>query len=388
MKIGVPRESEAGERRVALVPDAVSALVSEGLEVVVESGAGEAARLPDELFSRAGAEVTEDSGNVWGADVLVKVAPPSRAEIDRISRGSALIGFLRPLTDAATVAGLRDAGITGFALESVPRISRAQSIDALSSQAGVAGYRAALLGAVELGRFYPGLMTAAGSIKPATVLVLGAGVAGLQALATARRLGAATVGFDVRPEVKDQVQSLGAKWLALEGLGEASGEGGYARALTEEEQDRQRELLAKAMRVADVDVVITTAQVPGKRAPLLLTEDAVANLKPGSVVVDLAAEAGGNCALTMPGQTVTHHHVRISGPLNVASELPEHASALYANNIRSLLGLLVSGGELSLDFDDEVVDGACVTHDGEIRNERARELVDNHSATDKEAQAK
>jgi NAD(P) transhydrogenase subunit alpha len=364
------------------VPDAVSALVSGGLEVVVESQAGGETLLPDELFTQAGAEVTAEPRRVWAADVVVKVAPPSRAEIELLSRGSALVGFLRPLTDAETVAGLRDAGVTGFALEAVPRISRAQSMDALSSQASVAGYRAALLGAAELGRFYPGLMTAAGSIKPATVLVLGAGVAGLQALATARRLGAATVGFDVRPEVKDQIQSLGAKWLALEGLGEASGEGGYARALTEEEQERQRELLAKAMSVADVDVVITTAQVPGKQAPLLLTEDAVANLKPGSVVVDLAAEAGGNCALTVPGQTVTRDHVRIAGPLNVASELPEHASALYANNIRSLLGLLVSEGELNLDFDDEVIDGACVTHDGEIRNERARELVEGQSGAE------
>jgi NAD(P) transhydrogenase subunit alpha len=378
----VPRESEAGERRVALVPAAVAGLGSDGAEVVVESGAGEPARLPDELFSEAGAVVAEDPAQVWGAEVVVKVAPPSTAEIDRLSRGSVLVGFLRPLTDADTVTALRDAGVTGFALESVPRISRAQSMDALSSQASVAGYRAALAGAVELGRFYPTLMTAAGSVKPATVLVLGAGVAGLQALATARRLGANTVGFDVRPEVKDQIQSLGAKWLQLEGLGEASGEGGYARALTDEEQDRQRELLAKAMQVTDADVVITTAQVPGKQAPLLLTEDAVANLKPGSVVVDLAAEAGGNCALTVPGETVTRHHVRISGPLNVASELPEHASALYANNIRSLLGLLISDGALRLDFDDEVLDGACVTHDGEIRNERARELVASRSGAE------
>lgn len=381
MRIGVPKETEPGERRVGLVPEVVSRLVGDGLEVLVESGAGEEALLPDEAFTEAGARVPADAAEVWGADLLVKVAPPSRAEIDRLSRDSTLVGFLRPLTDAETMARLRDAGVTGLALESVPRISRAQSMDALSSQAGVAGYRAALIGATELGRFYPGLMTAAGSIKPATVVVLGAGVAGLQAIATARRLGAELVGFDVRPEVREQIQSLGAKWLQLEGLGEASGEGGYARALSEEEQVRQRELLAKAMQVTGADVAITTALVPGKPAPLLLTEDAVANLKPGSVIVDLAGESGGNCELTMPGETVVRHNVRIAAPLNLPSSLPEHASSLYANNIRSLLGLLVSEGALNLDFDDEVIAGACVVHGGRIRNDGARELVENQTGS-------
>jgi NAD(P) transhydrogenase subunit alpha len=377
----VPKETEPGERRVGLVPEVVSRLVGDGLEVLVESGAGEEALLPDEAFTEAGAHVPADAAEVWGADLLVKVAPPSGAEIDRLSRDSTLVGFLRPLTDAETMARLRDAGVTGLALESVPRISRAQSMDALSSQAGVAGYRAALIGATELGRFYPGLMTAAGSIKPATVVVLGAGVAGLQAIATARRLGAELVGFDVRPEVREQIQSLGAKWLQLEGLGEASGEGGYARALSEEEQVRQRELLAKAMQVTGADVAITTALVPGKPAPLLLTEDAVANLKPGSVIVDLAGESGGNCELTMPGETVVRHNVRIAAPLNLPSSLPEHASSLYANNIRSLLGLLVSEGALNLDFDDEVIAGACVVHGGRIRNDGARELVENQTGS-------
>lgn len=384
MRIGVPKESQAGERRVGLVPDVVQRLVGDGVDITVQSGAGAEALLPDELFTDAGATVTEDTAQVWGSDVVVKVAAPSTEEIGRLGRGSTLIGFLRPLTDAQTIGALRDSGATGLALESVPRISRAQSMDALSSQSNVAGYRTALIGATEMGRFYPGLMTAAGSIRPATVLVLGAGVAGLQAIATARRLGASVVGFDVRPEVRDQIQSLGAKWLQLEGVGEASGEGGYARALTDEEQAHQRELLAKAMEVTGADVVISTALVPGKPAPLLLTEEAVKRLRPGAVVVDLAAEAGGNCELTEPGETVTRHNVRVVGPLNLPSTLPEHASALYANNIRSLLGLLISDGQLRLDFDDEIVDGTCVVHDGRIRNEQARALVEGQSGREQE----
>jgi len=377
MRIGVPKETAADERRVALVPDVVRKLAdADGLEVVVEAGAGEAALIPDELYRGAGASLTASPEEVWQAEIVVKVAPPTEEELGQLGPDSVLIGFLEPLTNAGVVRGLARAGATAFALEAVPRVSRAQSMDALSSQSNVTGYRAALIGAQEMGRFYPGLMTAAGSVRPATVLVLGAGVAGLQAIATARRLGAEVVGFDVRPEVREQVQSLGAKWLELVGVTDASGEGGYAKELGEEEQRRQRELLAETMEEVDVDVVITTALVPGRPAPLLITEDAVRRLKPGSVIVDLAGEAGGNCELSEPGESVVKHEVKVIAPLNLASSMPEHASQLYARNVQALVGLMVEDGRLHLDFDDEVIAGACVARDGEIVNERARALVD------------
>jgi NAD(P) transhydrogenase subunit alpha len=376
MRIGIPKESEPGERRVGLVPDVVAKLVGEGLQVAVEAGAGEAALIPDALFADAGATVADDPAQVWDADVVVKLAPPTDHELQRVGPHSVIIGLLRPYTDARAMAALRDAGATALALETLPRISRAQSIDALSSQSNVAGYRAALIAAQELGRFVPAMMTAAGSVPPATVLVLGAGVAGLQAIATARRLGASVVGFDVRPEVQEQVRSLGAKWLLLEGLGEGGGEGGYARALTEEEQVRQRELLAKAMEVVGVDAAITTALIPGRPAPLLITEDAVKRMRPGGVVVDLAAEAGGNCELSEPGRTVVRHDVRIAAPLNLPSSLPEHASQLFARNVQALLDLLVRDRTLHLDLEDEVVTGLCVVREGRIRNERVRALVE------------
>ncbi len=376
MRIGVPKETAEGERRVSLVPEVVERMSGEDIEVLVEAGAGQGALLPDELFEQAGARIASDPAEVWKSDVVVKVSPPTREEIDRLGDHSVLVGFLQPLTNRAVIEALRDRGATAFAVEAIPRISRAQSMDALSSQSNVAGYRAVLLGAQELGRFLPMLTTAAGTVRAATVLVLGAGVAGLQAIATARRMGATVVGFDVRPEVKEQVQSLGAKWLELEGIGEASGEGGYARQLTDEEQDRQRELLAKAMEVADVDVAITTALIPGRPAPLLLTEDAVKNMKPGSVIVDLAGEAGGNCELTEPGQTVVRHDVKIVSPLNLPSTLPEHASQLYARNIQSLVELMIKDGKLALDFDDDVIKGACVVREGDVVNERSRELVE------------
>lgn len=376
MRIGVPKETAEGERRVSLVPEVVERMSGEDIEVLVEAGAGQGALLPDELFEQAGARIASDPAEVWKSDVVVKVSPPTREEIDRLGDHSVLVGFLQPLTNRAVIEALRDRGATAFAVEAIPRISRAQSMDALSSQSNVAGYRAVLLGAQELGRFLPMLTTAAGTVRAATVLVLGAGVAGLQAIATARRMGATVVGFDVRPEVKEQVQSLGAKWLELEGIGDASGEGGYARQLTDEEQDRQRELLAKAMEVADVDVAITTALIPGRPAPLLLTEDAVKNMKPGSVIVDLAGEAGGNCELTEPGQTVVRHDVKIVSPLNLPSTLPEHASQLFARNIQSLVELMVKDGKLALDFDDDVIKGACVVREGDVVNERSRELVE------------
>jgi H+-translocating NAD(P) transhydrogenase subunit alpha len=369
MRIGVPKETVEGERRVALVPEGARKLTGSGLDVVVERGAGAQAMIPDGQFEEAGATLT-DAATVWQSDVVVKVAPPNAEEMVRLGADSVLIGFLAPLTNAEGVRALAASGATAFALEAVPRISRAQSMDALSSQSNIAGYRAALMGAQEMGRFYPMLMTAAGTIRPATVLVLGAGVAGLQAIATARRLGAVVQGFDVRAAVKEQVESLGATFLEFDLGGDLEGEGGYAKELTPEQQARQQELMAEA--IGRVDVVITTALVPGRRAPILVTEDAVKRMKPGSVVVDLAGEAGGNCELTEPGQTVIRHDVKIVAPLNVPSTMAEHASQLYARNIAALLDLMVRDGALALDFDDEVIAGACVTRGGEIVHEGAK----------------
>jgi NAD(P) transhydrogenase subunit alpha len=305
--------------------------------------------------------------------VVVKVAPPNREEIARLRSDTVLVGFLQPLSNGEGIRAIAETGATSFALESVPRISRAQSMDALSSQSNVSGYRAALIGAQELGRFYPMLMTAAGTIRPATVLVLGAGVAGLQAIATARRLGAVVQGFDVRSAVKEQVESLGATFLEFDLGGDMEGAGGYARELTAEQQELQQKLMAEA--IGKVDVVITTALVPGRRAPILVTEEAVKLMKPGSVVVDLAAEQGGNCELTEPGKTIMAHDVKIAGPLNVPSTMAEHASQLYARNIEALLGLMIKDGKLELDFEDEVIAGACITRDGEIVNEAAKQAA-------------
>ena len=329
---------------------------------------------PDSQYEEAGAKLQDD---VWGADVVVKVAPPSAEETQRLGGESVLVGFLQPLTNGEGVRALAQSGATTFALESVPRISRAQSMDALSSQSNVAGYRAALIGAQAIGRFYPMLMTAAGTIRPATVLVLGVGVAGLQAIATARRLGAQVQGFDVRPEVADQVRSLGATWLALGP--EASGEGGYARELTEQERERQQQALTEATK--GFDVVITTALVPGRPTPRLVTAEAVQGMKAGSVVIDLAGEAGGNCELSEPGQEVVRYDVKILAPLNVPSTMAEHASQLYARNIEALLGLMIEGGRLKLDFEDEIIAGACITRGGEIVNERAKQAASEEAAT-------
>ena len=373
MRIGVPKELADGEQRVALVPEVVRKLAGgeSGLEVVVERGAGAGALLPDALYEEAGAKMVEDPGAVYDAEVVVKVAPPSTEEIGRLRSESVLIGFLQPLTAGEAIRAIARTGATSFAMEAIPRISRAQSMDALSSQANIAGYKSVLIASTEIGRFFPMLMTAAGTIRPATVLVLGAGVAGLQAIATARRLGAVVQGFDVRAAVKEQVESLGAHFLEFDLGGDLEGAGGYAKELTPEQQARQQELMAEA--IGKVDVVITTAAVPGRRAPVLVTEDAVKLMKPGSVIVDLAAETGGNCELTEAGKAVVRHDVKILGPLNVASTMAEHASQLYSRNIESLLGLMISDeGALSLDFDDEVIAGACITRDGEIIHEAAK----------------
>jgi NAD(P) transhydrogenase subunit alpha len=359
MKIGVPRETGEGERRVALVPEVVRKLVAKGHEIVVEAGAGVAALVPDQLYADAGATI----GDPWGAEVVVKVQSPTADELARLGSGSTLIGFLNPRGNPDGLQVLAGAGITAFAMEAIPRISRAQSMDALSSQSNVSGYKAALLGAEHSTRFYPMLMTAAGTIPPARVLVLGIGVAGLQALATARRLGAQTTGYDVRPETAEQVKSLGSNWLDL-GI-EAAGEGGYARELTDEEKALQQQALTDATK--GFDVVITTALVPGRPAPRLVTAEAVEGMKPGSVIVDLAGETGGNCELTEPGRVVVKHDVTIVSPLNLPATMPEHASALYARNVQALLDVLAGeDGALAPDFEDEIVVGACVVREGKV----------------------
>ncbi|CAM2872839.1 Re/Si-specific NAD(P)(+) transhydrogenase subunit alpha [Skermania piniformis] len=355
VRIGVVRESNDGERRVALVPKIIPSLVKHGAVVVVESGAGAEALIPDALYTEAGATI----GDAWSADVVVKVAPPSPAEVDRLSKGQSLIGFLAPRNAVNAIGRLRDAGVQAFAVEAIPRISRAQVMDALSSQANVAGYKAVLLAASESTRFFPMLTTAAGTVKPATVLVLGVGVAGLQALATAKRLGGRTTGYDVRPEVADQVRSVGAQWLDL-GI-DAAGEGGYARELTDAEKAQQQQALEDAIK--GFDVVITTALVPGRPAPRLVTAAAVAGMKPGSVIVDLAGETGGNCELTVPGETVVRHDVTICSPLNLPATMPEHASELYAKNIAALLELMLVDGRLEPDFSDQVLADSCVTRE-------------------------
>jgi len=375
MRIGVPKETAAGERRVALVPEVVRKLKGKDHEVVVESGAAAGALLPDEQFTEAGATI----GDPWDADVVVKVAPPSADEVAKLGSGATLIGFLEPLTNPEGVSALANAGVTAIAMEAIPRISRAQSMDALSSQANIGGYRSVLVAGTLLQRFYPMLMTAAGTVPPAKVLVLGAGVAGLQAIATARRLGAVVEAFDVRSAVKEQVESLGAKFVELDMGFDAEAEGGYARQLTDEEQDKQRRLLADE--IERQDVVITTALVPGRPAPLLVTADAVKRMKPGSVIVDLAGAAGGNCELTEPGETVVKEDVTIASPLNLPSDMAEHASMLYARNVQSLLDLLSDDeGNLHLDFEDEIVKGATVTRDGEIVHEGAKSAAEKAAA--------
>jgi NAD(P) transhydrogenase subunit alpha len=368
--VGVPTETARRERRVALVPEVVASLTSAGHTLVVQRGAGAGALIPDAAYEQAGAALVDDR-EVWDADVVVKVSPPSGEEVGRLTSRSVLIGFLQPLTDGPGVAAVAASGATAFAMEAVPRISRAQSMDALSSQANIAGYRAALIGAQELGRFYPMLMTAAGTIRPATVLVLGAGVAGLQAIATARRLGAVVQGFDVRAAVREQVESLGARFLEFDLGGDLEGAGGYAKELTTEQRARQQELMAEA--IGRADVVITTALVPGRPAPTLVTAAAVSGMKPGSVIVDLAGEAGGNCELSEPGEMVVTHSVKVFAPLNVPSTMAEHASQLYARNVAALLELMIGeDGTLKLDFEDEIIAGACITRGGEVVHEGAR----------------
>jgi NAD(P) transhydrogenase subunit alpha len=372
LRLGVPCETREHERRVALVPDVVAALVATGAEVRVQAGAGIGARCADADYEAAGASIA--AAVMADADVVVKVAPPTADELGDLREGQVLIAFLNPLGDPAGMRALAATGCTAIAMELIPRITRAQSMDALSSQATVAGYRAALYAAATIGRFFPLLMTAAGTVTPSKVLVLGAGVAGLQAIATARRLGGVVTGFDVRPAVKEQVESLGARFLELDlGASDTETAGGYAKALDEDTHRREQELIAAA--VADSDVVITTALIPGRPAPELITAAAVEAMRPGSVIVDLAAEAGGNCALTEPGSVIERHGVTIIGTLNLPASMPQHASQLYAKNIQSLLGLIAPEGELALDMEDEVVRESVVCRGGEIVNQRVAALV-------------
>src|SRR4051794_19089260 len=350
VRVGVVRETAPGERRVALVPETVGKLTAAGFDVVVEPGAGAAASFPDEAYTAAGATL----GSPWDADIVATVRKPEAA---MLTSGTILIGFLDPLADRAGVEVLEARGVTAFAMESIPRISRAQSMDALSSQATVGGYKAALLAAEHLPRFFPMLMTAAGTVPPAKVLVIGAGVAGLQAIATARRLGAVVTGFDVRPVVREQIESLGANWLDL-GVKGAEAEGGYARELTPEEMQAQQRALEE--RISEFDVVITTAAVPGRAAPKIIPASAVRAMRPGSVIVDLAADTGGNAELTEPGEVVEREGVTLVGLTNLPSTMPYHASMLYSRNVMALLLHLAPGGELTLDWSDEITAGACV----------------------------
>lgn len=380
MKVCVLRENRAGERRVALVPAEVAALAKFGIEVAVESGAGEEASFLDDAFREAGASVCESAARALeGSDVVVKINPPSTGangsadEIAALPEGIVLISFVSPVANLELVRRLAEARVTTLAMDQVPRITRAQKMDALSSQATVAGYRASLLAATHLGKFLPMFMTAAGTIPPGKVLILGAGVAGLQAIATARRLGAVVEAFDIRPAVKEQVQSLGAKFLEAELDESAEDEGGYARALSEEKHQQELELIGG--RLPDMDAVITTANIPGAQAPVLITSAMVATMRPGSVIIDLAGESGGNCELSEHGKVVVHGGVIIAAPDNLPSELPTHASQMYARNVTSFLQDIVEDGELKLDFEDEVVSGSCVTHDGEVVHARTLERL-------------
>jgi H+-translocating NAD(P) transhydrogenase subunit alpha len=368
MRIGVPKETAEGEHRVALVPEVVRKLSGgeNGLEVVVERGAGAGALIPDAQYEEAGAQMVDEPGAVFEADVVVKVASPNQDEIAKLRSDGVLIGFLQPLTAGDSIRSIAETGATSFAMEAIPRISRAQSMDALSSQANIGGYKSVLIAATEIGRFFPMLMTAAGTIRPATVLVLGAGVAGLQAIATARRLGAVVQGFDVRAAVKEQVESLGAHFLEFDLGGDLEGAGGYARELTPEQQARQQELMAEA--IGKVDVVITTALVPGRRAPILVTEEAVKLMKPGSVIVDLAIEQGGNVEGAKLGETaVTANGVKILGLPNLPGRVAADASALYARNLMAFAALFLDKeGQFAPDYEDEILKASLVTQGGAI----------------------
>ncbi len=376
--IGVPRERAEAEKRVALVPDVVKRLVGDGVTVLVERGAGEGSSYPDAQYTEAGAEIVDDARAVYDrADVMLKVQAPATYddidELDALRAGQVLIAFLAPLTRHDLIRQLRDKGVEAFSMDAIPRTTRAQSMDALSSQSNLAGYKSVIMAADALGKIFPLMMTAAGTITPARVLVLGAGVAGLQAIGTAKRLGAVVYGYDVRAVVKEQVESLGARFVELD-LGEdLAGAGGYARQATEDQTRRQQAELAKEIALADV--VITTALIPGRPAPVLITEAAVEGMRPGSVIVDLAGEMGGNCELSQYPDTIVVNDVTIMAPANVPSLVPVHASQVLARNIQSFLGLIVNNGQLNVNFDDDIVAGTAIVHDGEVIHELTRKLM-------------
>jgi proton-translocating NAD(P)+ transhydrogenase subunit alpha len=373
LKVGVLAETQQGERRVALVPDIAARLVKVGFQVVVQAGAGVAANFTDEAYREAGVVVEVDPRIVLStADIVLSVQPPRVEDVAQLQTGAVTISFLQPGRQAALIEALTAHGVTAFSLDLLPRTSRAQSMDALSSQSSLAGYKAVLMAANRLGKFFPMLMTAAGTVPPARMLVLGAGVAGLQAIATARRLGAVVEAYDVRPSVKEEVESLGARFLEL-ALETQEGQGGYAREQGEEFLNKQRAMLTEHLEANDV--VITTASVPGRKAPLLITAPMMKTMRRGSVIVDLASESGGNCAATLPGQVVEVEGIWVDGTTNIPSTMAQHASLLYSRNVTSLLQLLVKKGEIAPDFGDEVVRSCCVTHNGQIISERARQMM-------------
>lgn len=365
VKVVIPKEAAKGERRVAAIPDTVPRLMEAGFDVWIEAGAGLEAHHSDSSYQEAGATVTDDVAALFNdADAVLKVQPPSVDEAARIPAGAVLISFLYPGRNSAITAALAKGRVSAFALELLPRISRAQSMDALSSQASLAGYKAMILAAERLDKIVPMQMTAAGTLAPAKVFVMGAGVAGLQAIATARRLGAIIEAFDVRSAVKDQIESLGAKFVEIE-LESSEGSGGYAAEQSEDYLRRQRELLSE--RVAVADIVITTASIPGRSAPVLVTTEMVSQMRPGSVIVDLAAETGGNCEVTVPGEEIVYSGVRVVGLTDIPSSVSAHASQTYSRNVSNLLLAILRDGRLELNFDDELVGSTCVTHGGEIR---------------------
>lgn len=374
MKLAVAKEIEMGERRVALIPDTVAKLVKLGLEVWIEAGAGECAFFSDAAYESAGAKIIADAAALWsGADVLLKVSPPKEHEIQWLREEAALISFLNPLADPALIERLAHRRVTALAMELIPRTTRAQSMDALSSQRSVAGYKAVLLAAAALPKYFPMLTTAAGTIAPAKVLIIGAGVAGLQAIATARRLGAIVEAYDIRPVAKEEVQSLGAKFIEVKLEEDTQGANGYAKEISDAAKQKAQQVLAEHIKASDV--VITTAQVPGKKAPVMVTEEMVQQMKPGSVILDMAADQGGNCACTEPGKDVVRHGVTILGPINLPATVPVHASQLYAKNILTLLQYLIKDGGLQLNFEDDIIRDTCVTHGGEIRNQRIKDAL-------------
>lgn len=388
MKVASVKETAPGERRVALVPEVIGKMTAAGLEVLVQAGAGDGASIPDSAYTEAGASVVAEDALYNDADIILRVQKPSAAEVKKLKRGQVVIGLLQPLIDPDTADAMAQAGITAISLDALPRtLSRAQTMDALSSQANVGGYKAVIIAAEAYGRYFPLLTTAAGTAKPANLLVLGVGVAGLQAIATARRLGALVKAYDVRSETKDQVKSLGAQFLELKSVADAAGSGGYARELTDDERKAQQAELNGY--ISSMDVIITTAQVPGRRPPVLVTADAVENMGAGSVIIDMAAsDLGGNVELSKPGETIiTANGVTILAPTNLPATMPAGSSGFYARNITALLNNFIKEGEMTLDFEDEITAATVIAHDGKVVHEATAKLLAPADASSEEASA-